>query len=88
MQTSSIAISTSILLSLIHSIRPGMRSRDVHHRIIFVAMMNELEVTDKPHRNDDSRFQQAQDVRDNAARFWPGYWIIVGPGSEKAWEVR
>ena len=29
------------------------------HRIIFMGMMNELEVTDKPRKNDDWRFQQA-----------------------------
>ena len=59
--------------------------RRILQRIIFMAMMNELEVTDKPHKNDDLRFQQAQEVRDYVARFRPGYLIFVGPGSEKTW---
>ena len=33
-----------------------------------MAMMNELEVTDKPHKNDD--------FRDFAAHLQPGYWIF------------
>ena len=36
-------------------------------RIIFMAMMNEKEVTDKPHKHDDLRIHQGQEVRDYAA---------------------
>ena len=34
-------------------------------RITFMAMMNETEVTEKPHKKDDLRIQQAQEVRDH-----------------------
>ena len=44
-----------------------------------MAMMNELEVTDKPPMNDDLRIQQAQEVRDCTARFRPRPGISVGP---------
>ena len=54
------------------------------HRIIFVGMTNELEATDKPHKNYD--FQQSQEVRGYAARFPPGCWNFVGPGNEKTWK--
>ena len=37
--------------------------------------MIELEVTDKPHKNDDLRIQQDQEFRDYEARFGPGYWV-------------
>ena len=52
-----------------------MRSGDILHRIIFMVVMNELEATDKPHKNDDLRMQQAKEGFYYAARFWPGYWI-------------
>ena len=38
------------------------------HSIIFMEMLSEMEVTDKPHKNDDLRIQHAQAVYDNAAR--------------------
>ena len=53
-----------------------------------MAMVNVLEATDKPHRNDDVRMQQAQEIGDYAALCLPGYWIFVGPGSEKDPELR
>ena len=67
---SSTANSTSILVSLPHSCwgrsnsasrRPSTTSarnafrRRTPHRIIFIAMSDELEVTDKPHKNDHLR---------------------------------
>ena len=48
--------------------------------------MKELEITDKPHHDDDLRIQHAQGVCDHAARFRPGYWMFVGPGSGKTWK--
>ena len=36
--------------------------------------MTELEVTDKPHKNDEMRIQQTQKVGDCVARARPGYW--------------
>ena len=59
--------------------------QNYRNRIIFMAIINELEVTDNPHIHDRLRIQQAQGVRDCAARFRPGYWIFVYPGSEKTW---
>ena len=38
-------------------------------------------VTDKPHKNDDLRIQQAQEVCGYAERFQAGCWISVGPDS-------
>ena len=65
--------------------RPGMLSLETClHRTIFVGMTNELEATDKPHKNYD--FQQSQEVRGYAARFPPGCWNFVGPGNEKTWK--
>ena len=52
------------------------------HRIIFMALMIGWEVTDKPHKNDDLRFQQAREVRDYTARFRPGSWTFVDPGED------
>ena len=52
------------------------------HRIIFMAMMNELELIDKLHKNDDVRIQQVQEVCDHTARLWPRDWFFVGPGSD------
>ena len=53
------------------------------HRIIFMALMIGWEVTDKPHKNDDLRFQQAREVRDYTPRFRPRSWIFVDPGPAK-----
>ena len=55
------------------------------HRIILMGTMSEWRITDKPHKNDHVRIQKAQEIRDDTARFWPGYWIFVGPGSENTW---
>ena len=48
------------------------------HRIIFVGMTNELDVTDTSHKN-------LQELSNYAARLFPGHWIFVGPGSENTW---
>ena len=58
------------------------------HRIIFMAMMDEADVTDKPQKNDNLRIQQTQEVRDWTARFQPSYWIFVGSRSENDLELR
>ena len=76
---SSTANSTSILVSLPHSCQRRANSTSrllsttsarnaFFHRIIFMAM-NKLKATDKPHKNDDLRIQQAQEVCDHAAPF-------------------
>ena len=51
------------------------------HCISFMGM-----VTDKPHRNDKRNLQSAQRPCDFAARFWPGYRVVVCPGSECKWK--
>ena len=50
-----------------------------------MAMMDEVDVTDNPPKNDDLRIQQTQGVRDWTARFQPSYWIFVGSRSEMTW---
>ena len=50
------------------------------HRIIFMGM-----VVDKLHRNDEASLQNSQTPREVAAHFRPGYWVVVGPGSESKW---
>ena len=44
-------------------------------------MVNELAVTDKPHRSDEPNLQDAEITRDDAGRVWPGYWGFVVSGS-------
>ena len=50
--------------------------------IIFIGMMNELAVTDYPHRSDEPNLQKPAIIRDYAGRCGPGYLVFVGPGSE------
>ena len=56
------------------------------HRIIFMAMMSELEVTNKPHNNVELCIQHAHGLCDHVARFRLGYWIFVFSESEKTWK--
>ena len=58
------------------------------HRIIFMAMMDDVDVTDMPQKNDDLRIQQTQKVRDWTARFQPSCRIFVGSRSENDLELR
>ena len=44
------------------------------HLIIFIGMMNELAVTDKPHRSDEPNLEKAKMIRDYAESCMPGYW--------------
>ena len=52
------------------------------HRIIFMGMMNELAVTDMPHRSDEPNHQNATITSDHAVCYRPGCWIFVAPGSD------
>ena len=47
------------------------------HRIIFMSMMKDLKENDKLDKHDDLYIQTAQELSDNTARSWPGYWIFV-----------
>ena len=57
------------------------------NRIIFMGMKNGLEANYKLHKNDDFYTQSAQELSDYAARFRPGYWRLVGQGSESTWKT-
>ncbi len=54
-----------------------IRQTRTRHRIIFMTMMDDLAVANKPHRRDEPNFQNAAFFRDHA-----GYWVFVSPGSQ------
>ena len=55
------------------------------HRVLFMGMMNEMEVSPKVHCSDEVNPRSAAILRDYAGRFRPRYRIFVRPGSEKSW---
>ena len=62
-------ITSAQLLATLDDIGQECVPETYPHRTTFMAIRNEFEVTEKPHKNDELRIQHAQEGCDYSARF-------------------